>query len=200
MIMLRPSLLPSNNREPHPVNFLGHYAGLVTRLSAMILDIFIIAVTFVSLTWFTSVTATILELRSYLGFSVSAIPGSDAFIDALFGPVAGSLLTLLYITGYHVIFWVLIGQTPGKALMGIRVITLDGCRLSPWRALLRYLGYYVGAVPFALGFLWILADDRRQGWHDKIARTCVIYTWAARPDENFLADEIQELNPPATQV
>jgi len=26
-----------------------------------------------------------------------------------------------------------------------------------------------------LGFLAMLVDDRRQAWHDKIARTCVIY-------------------------
>jgi uncharacterized RDD family membrane protein YckC len=39
---------------------------------------------------------------------------------------------------------------------------------------------------FFLGFLWILIDNRRQGWHDKMAGTCVIYNWPARPDENFL--------------
>jgi uncharacterized RDD family membrane protein YckC len=28
---------------------------------------------------------------------------------------------------------------------------------------------------FFLGYLWILVDDRRQGWHDKLARTLVVY-------------------------
>jgi uncharacterized RDD family membrane protein YckC len=40
-------------------------------------------------------------------------------------------------------------------------------------------------IPLFLGFFWILIDDRRQGWHDKIAGTCVVYTWHARPDETF---------------
>lgn len=40
-----------------------------------------------------------------------------------------------------------------------------------------------GAIVIAgfLGFLVILADDRRQAWHDKIARTCVVYSWGAVP-------------------
>jgi uncharacterized RDD family membrane protein YckC len=46
-------------------------------------------------------------------------------------------------------------------------------------------------VLFFLGFLWIFVDRRRQGWHDKIANTYVIYTWAAKPDERFLAKRIQ---------
>jgi uncharacterized RDD family membrane protein YckC len=44
-----------------------------------------------------------------------------------------------------------------------------------------------------LGFFWILIDDRRQGWHDKIAGTLVIYTWEAHHEERFLSDRINEL-------
>jgi uncharacterized RDD family membrane protein YckC len=45
-----------------------------------------------------------------------------------------------------------------------------------------------------IGLLWIMVDDQRQGWHDKLAKTFVIYTWAARPDEQFLVDELHELH------
>ena len=41
-------------------------------------------------------------------------------------------------------------------------------------ALLRYVGYIVSAIPLALGFLWIIWDPEKQGWHDKIAKTRVI--------------------------
>jgi uncharacterized RDD family membrane protein YckC len=90
-------------------------------------------------------------------------------------------------------FWTLIGQTPGKALLGVRVVGMDGKRLSFPRALLRYAGYLLSALPLGAGFFWILADDERRGFHDKIARTWVINTWAARYDENFLADELKDL-------
>jgi len=37
------------------------------------------------------------------------------------------------------------------------------------------LALTVTAVPLFLGFVWIAIDRRRQGWHDKIAGTLVIY-------------------------
>lgn len=44
----------------------------------------------------------------------------------------------------------------------------------------RVLGYYISFLALFLGFLWVLVDDRRQGWHDKIADTIVVYDWEAR--------------------
>ena len=43
-----------------------------------------------------------------------------------------------------------------------------------WVALLRYVGYIVSGIAIGLGFLWIIWDDKKQGWHDKIASTKVI--------------------------
>jgi hypothetical protein len=40
---------------------------------------------------------------------------------------------------------------------------------------LRYVGYLVSAIVVSLGFIWILFDSKRQGWHDKIAKTYVVY-------------------------
>lgn len=74
------------------------------------------------------------------------------------------------------------GQTPGKMLMRIRVVKVDGKPLQTQDALLRYLGYVINALPFlfGLGWAWAVIDARRQGWHDKLARTLVITT---RPPE-----------------
>ncbi len=44
----------------------------------------------------------------------------------------------------------------------------------------RYLAYFVSLVPLGLGYLWVALDKRKQGWHDKIAGTVVIYL---APDE-----------------
>ena len=38
------------------------------------------------------------------------------------------------------------------------------------------LAYLISAILF-LGYLWILFDNRRQGFHDKIAGTFVVYSW-----------------------
>ena len=85
------------------------------------------------------------------------------------------------------------GQTLGMILMGLRVVTIEGRRLTVWRAIIRFIGYIIAALPFFLGFAWILVDNRRQGWHDKIAGTYVAYIWAAKPDERFLVRAIENI-------
>jgi uncharacterized RDD family membrane protein YckC len=65
------------------------------------------------------------------------------------------------------------GQTPGKSLMKIRVIKVDGSPISDSDAVLRYIGYIVNNF-FFLGWLWVLLDADKQGWHDKFANTYVI--------------------------
>jgi uncharacterized RDD family membrane protein YckC len=97
------------------------------------------------------------------------IIASSQWLTALFSAVFGFI--------YFVFFWVIAGFTPGQALFGLRVIRSDGRPVNLGRAVLRLIGYLVAALPLFLGFIWILFDNRRQGWHDKIARTYVIYMW-----------------------
>jgi uncharacterized RDD family membrane protein YckC len=92
---------------------------------------------------------------------------------------------------YAVILWSLNGRTLGMALMGLKVVAPDGSHISVWRALIRVLMFFISAILFFLGFLWVLGDDRRQGWHDKVAGTFVIYAWPAKPEETFLREHIQ---------
>lgn len=67
------------------------------------------------------------------------------------------------------------GQTLGKRILGIQIVRRDGGRLSYREALLRHLlGYPLSALASGLGFLWILWDQRQEGWHDKLAGTVVI--------------------------
>jgi uncharacterized RDD family membrane protein YckC len=65
------------------------------------------------------------------------------------------------------------GQTPGKALMKIRVIKVDGTPITDGDAVLRYIGYILNNF-FFVGWLWAFFDDNKQGWHDKIAKTFVV--------------------------
>jgi hypothetical protein len=73
-----------------------------------------------------------------------------------------------------VIFWATSGQTPGKMALGIKVIGTDGAPVGWGKALLRYVGYIISGLVLALGFIWIAFDSKRQGWHDKIAKTYVV--------------------------
>ena len=87
---------------------------------------------------------------------------------------------------YALFFWGTTGQTPGKAVMGIRVVRFDGKPMTLWTSVRRIAGYGLSLAAVGIGFLVILADDRRRGWHDKIAGTCVIYSWKARQNSGLV--------------
>ena len=76
---------------------------------------------------------------------------------------------------YFWLFTGLTGQTPGKMLIGIKVVDEQGNVPGLGRAALREIvGKPISTIPFFLGFLWIGWDGRKEGWHDKIARTSVV--------------------------
>jgi uncharacterized RDD family membrane protein YckC len=84
--------------------------------------------------------------------------------------ICGVIFSLIYYVG----FWSKSGQTFAKSVLGITVVGSDGKPLSFGKAILRYFGYIISAIPLSLGFLWITFDKRRQGWHDKIASSFAI--------------------------
>lgn len=96
--------------------------------------------------------------------------------DWLFIPLVaiGNFVSFLVGAGFFIIFWKLLGQTPGKMVMGVKVIRTDGSALNWSNSILRYVGYMVSGLVLCLGFIWIAFDERKQGWHDKMADTYVV--------------------------
>lgn len=176
-----------------PDNLLGYYAGFISRLIAMIVDIVIISMASAATTWFFQITMAVLQVDSFLGFSLAAFPQLTGVVQFLTSPVLVGILIGLFVAVYHVFFWSLAGQTPGKMLLGVRIVSVDGKRLTVFQSMVRFTGYIISGFLFYLGFLWMLVDDRRQTWHDRLAHTYVVYTWAARPDERFLAEALRQL-------
>jgi uncharacterized RDD family membrane protein YckC len=67
------------------------------------------------------------------------------------------------------------GQTIGKKLVGIRVIDFEGRgSIGFVRAGARYLMSIVSGVVIVIGYLWMLWDDEKQTWHDKVANSVVV--------------------------
>ena len=134
------------------------YVGLVTRAIAFALDAALI-----------NAVAILTSAVVALTFSVLTIPEELRAVAI----ATGGALYLLWTVGYFVTFWTTTGQTPGSRVFRIGVRTTEGERLRLGRALLRFAGLTLAALPLFAGFLLILVDDRRRGLHDLIAGTVV---------------------------
>ena len=144
-------------------------AGLVTRLTAFAIDAAILSLAVATATWLLDVAAR----------------AARRFAPPIDLPSVLLACVPLLIVAYHVGFWRASGQTPGKWLMGIRVVTIGGGRLGVGRCCVRLFGYLISTVPVYLGFAWILGPQRR-GWHDRLAGTAVVYVATQLASEPLL--------------
>lgn len=104
------------------------------------------------------------------------ITGILALIFMAFGVafVAASIVGLLISLGYFTYFFGN-GQTPGMKVMKIKLCGTDGTYpIGYGKGFLRWIGMLISALVIYIGFLWILIDKDKQGWHDKIADTYVV--------------------------
>jgi uncharacterized RDD family membrane protein YckC len=166
---------------------LGRYAGFFTRAAAFAIDRGIIfSIGFIILV----VVQYFLNLLLIDDWLASLHQGETTrmLIAVLLSSLGINLIVSII---YHIGFWMLSGQTPGKRILGVRVIRADGERLRLRNAVMRQVGYWISAI-FFLGFLWILLDNRRQGFHDKIGGTIVTYSWPeGRMRGTFVIERVQ---------
>ena len=90
---------------------------------------------------------------------------------------AGVIFGFLVYYGYFAFFeaiWT--GQTPGKRIVGLRVISLSGRPILPFDAILRNLLRIVDQIPgiYAVGIMSILLTARSQRLGDLAAGTVVV--------------------------
>jgi uncharacterized RDD family membrane protein YckC len=59
-------------------------------------------------------------------------------------------------------------------VMKIKIVRFTGENVGWGDAVMRFLGFIISALFALIGHFWVAFDNRRQGWHDKIAETYVI--------------------------
>ena len=152
------------------------YARRIPRLVAAILDIIVMFIIFGILT------------------AVNVVEATDP--DAEFNAVSSAVSAVIVLI-YYVGLTSLLGQTLGKMAMGIRVVNIDGEKPGLVPVLTREVivrvlgtvlavvlgpvidpgaGALIGGIVALVAIIWILFDDRRQGLHDKVAKTFVVKT------------------------
>lgn len=82
-----------------------------------------------------------------------------------------------------VLFWVYRAATPGKMAVKAKILDANtGKQASTGQLVGRYLAYFLSMLPLCLGFFWIAFDQRKQGWHDKLAGTVVVKSKYTGPE------------------
>ena len=134
------------------------YVGFWRRLLAAAIDFLIL---------FVVTTPILLAIYGRRYFELIESGASAGFWDFVIEYIVPAVAVIA--------FWRRYGATPGKMAVGAKIVDAKtGERPSTARLAVRYVAYLVSALPFFLGFLWIGISRRKQGFHDKIARTMVI--------------------------
>lgn len=147
-----------------------NYASFKRRLSATLADSFVLML-----------------INFLFGFALSfLVPDLNNLKDILVTLVIGVITYLILTTVYYLVCWLKFdGATIGKKLAGIKIIKTNGSSLTLGTSILRIIGYWISLAIFGLGYLWVLWDKNKQGWHDKMAKTYVVNT-GAKPKKALL--------------
>lgn len=130
------------------------YAGLVSRLLALIVDAVLL-----------TVAATAVGL-GVPGLWAAVTGDSPGWLEAVAG-TAAAVLPFLYFS----VSWAASGSTAGELLFGFAVRRTDGSRVSVARAAVRaFLGLLFAPV-WLVGMLLTLSDPLRRALHDVLMGT-----------------------------
>ncbi len=139
------------------------YAGFWLRFASYLIDVIPIGI-----------IGGVLNVSTGTGYSCRFDAGGSYVCGAGTGYI-GSWLGFLLLGVYWVLTWSLLGGSLGQKALGMRVVNAQtGQRIDIAKAVMRFVGFVISAIPFALGLIWAGFDPRKQGWHDKIAGTYVV--------------------------
>jgi len=147
----------------------SHYGGFWRRFVAISIDLFILGTIGFTMLILGSVAFGLGISPEEMSADPEALMAIGLKVMAIFQAL-GFFLNMAYFTWFHGTT----GQTPGKRLMGLRVVRDTGEAIPFGTAFLRWVGYLISFMPMFMGFLWAGVDRRKQAWHDKIAGTVVI--------------------------
>ncbi len=168
---------------PSPSDY--HYGGFWIRVLARMLDNFILLIPNI-------IIITILMLIVF--GAVYNITDTEV-IEMMSG--IGVIISVFIIGFLNLLYFVImdgLGATLGKRICGLKTINQDGENLGIGRAIVRHfvypfvisigsfilitipgLGPLLGMVLFMIGYIAVCWDPRKQGWHDKMAGSFVVY-------------------------
>jgi uncharacterized RDD family membrane protein YckC len=132
------------------------YAGFWLRVAASLIDTVMLLILLFPL----------LSFIYGMSYWTEQRPSPD-ILDIALNYIAPMLIVIL--------FWIYKSATPGKLILKMKIVDANTLQQAKTGQLIvRYLGYYLSAIPLFLGLIWVGIDKRKQGFHDMLANTVVI--------------------------
>jgi len=137
-------------------------ATIGKRFAALIVDSILVGVVSVPIAF---------AMMAFLASTPSEPPSEETVALYMFAMIGTlGLWVLFYMTWFVGRF----GATPGKMLLGIKIVRSDGSPVSYLRAFARFWAHQLSANIMYIGFIIALFDEQRRGLHDHICDTRVI--------------------------
>lgn len=135
----------------------GTYAGFWIRFLAYVLDGLILGA-----------VGGVIEVVIAAALGTS---GSDSTTVRIISNTIGLLLGLCY---FSVCWSSSLQASLGQRVCGLRVIGLEGGRISLGRSVMRYLALILSFLILLIGVIMVAFTERKQGLHDMLAGTYVV--------------------------
>jgi uncharacterized RDD family membrane protein YckC len=146
-------------------------AGFPRRMLAALVDLMIVTVISAAVALAAALALGIhLPSSKEFGpdFVMAGLLDRNPMVAGAFGLLLGmSALYQVYLGG-------ILGQTVGKRLFGLRVISAHGQSPGPIIACVRFATMALSLALAGLGFLWCIFDRERRALHDHLSGTYVI--------------------------
>lgn len=82
---------------------------------------------------------------------------------------------LITVFCFFALFWTRTGQTIGMMAWRIRIQSKEGYSINLMQALIRFFVACFSAACFGAGYFWMLFDDEKLTWQDRLSNSEVVY-------------------------
>lgn len=147
----------------------GRYGGPLSRLLAFGIDAFFVT---------TSFTFGV----ALLSYGAGLISGSTPDPTRSSG-LWWTLGLIAWTYTYALVSLFVAARTPGKTIVGLRIVGRQGTPLKPRAAVIRTLCMPLTFLTLGLGFVGLFVGRERRALHDVLGKTAVIYDWGDRAAE-----------------
>jgi uncharacterized RDD family membrane protein YckC len=170
------------------------YASFSERINALLFDLIIISIITIYLLSFlkgivpeTKIPPSIIEkCKVNQAECFEEIQSHYLSSKVLMINFISFLLQIVFSGLFFVLSWISLSASIGKLIFSIKIVDAKTFeKPTKVQFIIRYFGYILSASFFMIGFISAHYNERRQGWHDKLARTVVVSKESINPNKSL---------------